>query len=69
MKYKLRLFSNYIKLKILQIEGDCEAVFFFFGHFSVIDRFLYEMTKNFYVISDKMSKKYLAASLRVYSMK
>ena len=46
-----------------------ETSVFFFEHFSVIDRFLYEMIENFYVILDKLPEKYLAASLRVYFLK
>ena len=42
---------------------------FFSRHFSVIDRFFYEMTKKLYVISDKSFEKYLAALSRVYSLK
>ena len=47
----------------------CVFFFFFFrtffGHWPIF----YEMNENFYAISDKMSEKYLAALLRVYSLK
>ena len=42
-------------------EAVIDTAFSFFRHFSIIDLFFYEMTEKFYVISDQMSEKYLAA--------
>ena len=59
------LFSDHAKTFLLLLL--ITAFFFrtFFGHGPIF----YEMIEDFYVISDKMSEEYLAALLRIHSLK